>query len=238
MKLLRAHELRLHLPTRRAFEWWKIREPALAGHDDFASLVAEIQDPATSLEREDARLAALVRLSRYDDAAVVALLVLLAPRLAAKVRRFAAALPRDEAEAEIVAGLVDRVRRYDLGRRPSKVAANLVWDACRPLRRARDRHRAWTEATVPLGGTDTAHPRHTNGAAVDLAEDAILDLAVTARVITRPDAALIAATRLRGFTLADATRLVGLGYEAAAKRRQRAEAALAAWWTARAPEAA
>jgi hypothetical protein len=235
--LLRA-DLRLHLPTRRTWEWWKIREPALAGHDDFASLVTEIQDPATSLEREDARLAALVRLARHDNTAIVALLVLLAPRLAAKVRRFAAAFPRDEAEAEIVAGLVDRVRRYDLGRRPSKVATNLVWDACRPMRRARDRHRAWTEATVPLGGTDTARPRHANGATVDLAEDAILELAVTAGVITGPDAALIAATRLRGFTLADATRLVGLGYEAAAKRRQRAEAALAAWWTAQPPEAA
>ena len=43
--------------------------------------------------------------------------------------------------------------------------------------------------------------------------------------LTQVDAALIRATRVAGLTLTDAARLLGLSYEAAKKRRQRAEAA-------------
>jgi hypothetical protein len=227
---LLAADLAAHTPSPSEFRWWKVREPALGGLDDFEALVAEVQDPATSLEREDARLAALVRLAKDDNTAMLALVVVLAPRLAAKIRRFAPSMDSDDAEAEIVAAVVERVRRYDLQRRPAKVAANLLWDATRPLRKARDRQRAWTTFTVGLNGTDTAAPAGmSNDGGIELAPELILVLAVDAGVITATDAAFITATRLRGFTLVDAARLAGLGYEAAKKRRQRAEAALAAW---------
>jgi hypothetical protein len=228
---LLAADLAAHTPSPSEFQWWKVREPALAGLDDFDALVAEVQDPATALEREDARLAALVRLAKDDNTAMLALVVVLAPRLAAKVRRFAPSMNSDDAEAEIVAALIERVRRYDLQRRPAKVAANLLWDATRPLRKARDRQRAWTTLTVGLNGTDTAAPAASTSSdgGVELAPELILALAVDAGVITAASAALITATRLRGFTLVGAARLAGIGYEAAKKRRQRAEAALAAW---------
>jgi hypothetical protein len=55
--------------------------------------------------------------------------------------------------------------------------------------------------------------------------------AVTAGVLGAFDAALIEATRLNGLSLADAARLLGVSYEAAKKRRRRAEVAWLAWWS-------
>jgi hypothetical protein len=51
-----------------------------------------------------------------------------------------------------------------------------------------------------------------------------------AGVLNHEDITLIDATRRGGLNLTDAARLLGLGYEAAKKRRQRAEAGWAAWW--------
>jgi hypothetical protein len=44
------------------------------------------------------------------------------------------------------------------------------------------------------------------------------------------DATLVEATRLHGVELADAARLTGMSYEAAKKRRRRAEVAWLCWW--------
>jgi hypothetical protein len=54
--------------------------------------------------------------------------------------------------------------------------------------------------------------------------------AVTAGVLGTFDATLIEATRLNGLSLVDAAMLLGVSYEAAKKRRRRAEAAWVAWW--------
>lgn len=49
-------------------------------------------------------------------------------------------------------------------------------------------------------------------------------------VLAPVDAVLIKATRLNGIRLGDAALLLGLSYEAAKKRRQRAEATWVEWW--------
>jgi len=49
-------------------------------------------------------------------------------------------------------------------------------------------------------------------------------------VLTRIDARLIFDTRVVGTPLGEAGRRMGLSYEAAKKRRQRAEARWVAWW--------
>jgi hypothetical protein len=58
----------------------------------------------------------------------------------------------------------------------------------------------------------------------------VLALAVEAGVLCAEDAVLIRATRLDGVRLCDAARLCGLSYQAAKKRRRRAEVAWATWW--------
>jgi hypothetical protein len=54
--------------------------------------------------------------------------------------------------------------------------------------------------------------------------------AVDAAVLTHQDAHLILDTRVAGGSLQQAAQRHGLGYEAAKKRRQRAEASWVAWW--------
>lgn len=54
--------------------------------------------------------------------------------------------------------------------------------------------------------------------------------AIGAGVLTDLEVALIDATRLRGIGLRDAAALLGLSYEAAKKRRRRAEVVWAQWW--------
>jgi DNA-directed RNA polymerase specialized sigma24 family protein len=64
----------------------------------------------------------------------------------------------------------------------------------------------------PVAGTSTSEPTTDRD-----------QLALGAR-LSALDAALIQSTRLGGLSLADAAELLGLSYEAAKKRRQRAEA--------------
>ena len=221
-------------PSPRTFARWQALEPALADHDDLASLVAEVRNPDTPLERENARLAALIRLARRDDEALVALIIVLRPRIRAMARRFGASLDRPDAEAEYLTAFVARARRYDLDRLPPKLATNLLLGAARKLRATRDRHKTWRNTTVHLNGTDptTALPGPGAGAGlegVELSPHTTIALAVRAGAIKAADATLVTATKLDGLPLADAAHLLGITYEAAKKRRQRACAALAAY---------
>jgi DNA-directed RNA polymerase specialized sigma24 family protein len=216
-----------HGPSRRTFRWWKTHQPALAGVDDFAALVAELRDPTTTPEREDARIGALVALARSDNDALVALLIVLLPRLRAKVRRYGIGLDTDDAHAEIIAALISQVRRHNLGRRPHRVAPKLVWYATRQLRQARNRNNAWRTNTVALAGIDTAIPSTgPTRDGVEISAPTTMQIAVRDGILTATDAALITATGLAGLPLRDAAALLGLSYEAARKRRQRAQAAL------------
>lgn len=54
--------------------------------------------------------------------------------------------------------------------------------------------------------------------------------ALDAGVLAEHEARLISDTRVDGRTLAEVAYELGLAYEAARKRRQRAEAGWAAWW--------
>jgi hypothetical protein len=59
----------------------------------------------------------------------------------------------------------------------------------------------------------------------------LLRQAIARGAVTPRGAWLVWATRCAGLSLAEAGRLLDLGYEAAKKCRQRTEAALAAWLT-------
>ena len=88
---------------------------------------------------------------------------------------------------------------------------------------------ASTSATTPI--------RLPHAAAVELSAAAMLASAVDAGVVTGQDAQLILDTRIAGRSLREAAQRLGLRYETAKKRRQRAEARLATWWTSRAAPA-
>lgn len=106
----------------------------------------------------------------------------------------------------------------------SRVAANLLWDSTNRLVRAVRRERAWRNH-IDLGGC----AEHSSGWNTQGVPGVLADTDAGG-VLAPIDAVLIEATRLNGISLADAAVLLGISYEAAKKRRQRAEATWVGWW--------
>jgi hypothetical protein len=128
-----------------------------------------------------------------------------------------------DAIAEVLVGLVTAVHRFDLVRHEDRIASRLLAAARGQVTRHADRERAWCSRT-----TDKLDPDTFAGSAAVTRAPAFAT-AVRAGQLTALDAALIEATRVNGLTLRDAATLLGLNYEAAKKRRRRAEAS----WVAR-----
>ncbi len=123
-----------------------------------------------------------------------------------------------------VEGLYEAVAGYDAAQLEF-VATNLLALPTRRLRRATAHQQAWRRCD--------RHEHHTPiaDAVVEPPADALLAGAVDAGLLTAQDAQLILDTRIAGHSLRAAARRLGLPYEAAKKRRQRAEARWASWWT-------
>jgi len=151
----------------------------------------------------------------------VLLVYCLLPGLVGVTRRFCGLFNAADVWSETVVRLVDRVARYDFDRRPQRIAANLLLDTLNGVCRWARVESRTTQRAAGLDSEDSA----------DISPRIALAEAVARRVIDDLDAALIAASRVAGLPLRAAADLVGLSYEAAKKRRQRAEAALRIWWS-------
>jgi DNA-directed RNA polymerase specialized sigma24 family protein len=106
------------------------------------------------------------------------------------------------------------------------VARNLRRATNARLRSAREREDAWAAHTAPL---DAPVGEPAAEASVDVR--LLMRQAVEAGVVSSEVAELIALTRIHGVPLAAVAQRTGVTYEALKKRRQRGEAALAAWLT-------
>jgi hypothetical protein len=106
------------------------------------------------------------------------------------------------------------------------VAANILLDAARELRRAVPRVVATPTAEPIAPAAASAAHGPVDNAALELAE--VLHDAVAAGVIERRDAELIAQSRIAGRRIADIAAHHRLGTRALWDRRQRAERRLAA----------
>jgi hypothetical protein len=181
---------------------------------DYADVRRLLLDRECRPERKDALLLALVRRALVDPNGVLCVAACLYPGLCGIVGRYRDVLDRDDAWSVAAESLVGRIAVYDTEGRQCFVAANLLRLTARDMARVVRRERLWREH-------------------VDL-DEAVLDAIWDGGEETDPltdaprlsslDAALIRATRIAGLPLADAAALLGLSYEAAKKRRQRAEA--------------
>jgi hypothetical protein len=177
----------------------------------------------------DAVLLALVTrvVERGDELAARVLLQLLLPGTRNLARRWWALGDHDERAAAAVAAVYHRIRTYPLVRRPGRIAANVLLDAARDLRRA-----------VPTEGSTWADDRDRSAvvdatpahAAVELAD--VLTDAVDDGVLDLRDARLIAQSRIGGQRVADLAARQHIGSRTLWDRRQRAERRLASWATA------
>ncbi|HEV7760207.1 MAG TPA: hypothetical protein VGO78_14500 [Acidimicrobiales bacterium] len=180
-------------------------------------------------EDADAVLLALVRRAvTGDDLAARVLLQLLLPGTRNLARRWWALGDHEERAAAAVTAVYHRIRGYPVERRPGRVAANVLLDAARELRRAVPRLVVLPAADP--GGTD--HPvgagaaAPASHAAVELAQ--VLREAVDDGVLNRDDAELIARSRIAGHRVADIARHHHLGSRTLWDRRHRAERTLVA----------
>jgi hypothetical protein len=212
-------------PTGTQWVAWTQQEPALADltHQDMRGQL-RTADPG----RKDELLGALVRLVQADRGAFGVLAACLLPGLRHRIARHAPSLDREEALALMVDALYEAVASYDAAQHHQFIAEALLALPTRRLRRAVVAHRVWSSQ---VQHSDDGAP---DAAAPVLSPRALLWSAVEARVLTEHDARLIFDTRIAGRTLPEVARQLGLRYEAAKKRRQRAEARWVAWW---APEA-
>jgi hypothetical protein len=213
--------LRSYVPPAPCWAAWQTIEHGLAGVS-YAALRLHLLDRSCPPERKDAWLCALVRLAKADSDAALCVTACLYPGLCGIVRRYSDVLGVGDTWGELLASLARRVTRYDVEHRPQHVAANLLWDARHDLSRCARRELAW-HRRVELT-TDFAAEQH------DVGTPDVLEAAASAGTLKSVDATLIRSTRLDGLPLHDVAHLLGISYEAAKKRRQRAEAAWFAWW--------
>jgi hypothetical protein len=209
-------------PTRAQWGAWTRREPSLVGltYGDLRRVLR------TGCQyRKDELLGALVRATHADPGAFGVVAACLLPGLRRRIARYAPTLDRQDALAVVVDALYEAVAIYETTEQFRFVAGALLELPTRRLRRAVADQRSWS-----AHARDDADPTST-AAGVELSAPAMLAAAVGAGVIAGRDAQLILETRIAGWSLREAARRLGLGYEAAKKRRQRAEARWAAWWT-------
>lgn len=208
-------------PTSAQWDAWTQQEPALA---DLAYQDMRWQLRTAGPARKDELLGAVVCLVQSDPGAFGVLAACMLPALRHRVALHAPSLDRQDALAVIAAGLYEAAVRYDVEAHPRYVAEKLLALPTRRLRRAVALHRRWN-----------AHARHavdgvSHAAGPELSPRGLMAEAVDAGVLAEHEARLIFDTRVVGRTLPEVADELGLAYEAAKKRRRRAEARWAAWW--------
>ncbi|MGH9152392.1 MAG: hypothetical protein ACRD03_08360 [Acidimicrobiales bacterium] len=209
-------------PSRRQWRTWTRHEPGLAGLD-YDRMRDELRHGTA--DRKDELLTALVRLAQRNPEVVAVVVACLLPGLRALVGRHARGLEKAEALAVAVAGLCESIAHHPGGEAPF-VANRLLQLPKRRLQRA-----AILEDTWRRHGRQLSERAGVGVVRVELSASALLRLAVDAGVLTATDAWLIHATRIGGHTLGWAAGRLGVAYETAKKRRQRAEARWVARWT-------
>jgi hypothetical protein len=197
-----------------------------AGARTLAELEAHVRraDPAAA---DRILLALVTRTIDHDALAARVLLQLLLPGTRNLARRWWSLGDHDERAAAAVAAVYGRIRRYPLARRPGRVAANVLLDAARDLRRAvppATTHPAEDPGVLVVDQDADSADRGSAGELVEVLTDA-----VAAGVLDPRDARLIAQTRIAGARVADLATHARLGSRTLWDRRQRAERQLVAW---------
>ena len=169
-------------------------------------------------------LALVARAVDGDQLAARVLLQLLLPGTRNLARRWWALGDHDERAAAAVTAVYHRIRTYPLERRPGRVAANILLDAARELRRSVPRLPVTLSADPSVHAATTV-PAPSTSAAIELAE--VLSDAVREGIIEAQDAQLIARSRIAGHRVADIATHHRLSTRALWDRRHQAEHRLA-----------
>jgi DNA-directed RNA polymerase specialized sigma24 family protein len=198
---------------------WSEMEPALAGFATPEQLLRQLRDLRGQHRAEDEILIALVRQARTDPLAARVVLQALLPGLKNLARRILLeASEREELWSALLAHCWERIRRYPLERRPTRIAANTLLDTLKKttyeLKRQRRDRDLFSDEPSP---DQAAHPAHASDV------ERLVARAVAAAAITHDEAELILRTRIDGADLHALADEAGLAYHTLTVRRLRAE---------------
>jgi DNA-directed RNA polymerase specialized sigma24 family protein len=223
-------------PLRQALPDWQRKQPQLCRFSSVPQLLRFLHTTPPADTNEP--LLALLTLARSDQLAGRFLLQAILPALKSQAKRIVHPVElRDELWELLLFYAWDAIRNYPVERRRRSVAANLVLqvlhDTTRELRRANAHHSH--EVTGPLYGyalrtiaSPTSEQRVMAAPgqpvwATALDAETFILATVAAGRIGEEDADLILRTRIDGIPLRAIASLLGVGYDALRKRRQRAE---------------
>ena len=218
---------------------WRAQQPALRRFASPQQLLRFLH--AARSGETDAPLLALLSLARRDRLAGRLLLQAILPALRAQAERIVHERERREELWELLLFFAwEAICGYPTAERRFRVAANLVLqvlhDTTRELQRSTDptderpaRGLSHTLGTVPAAALDQPADANERPAPIREADaEALVLAAVAAGAISERDAQLILQTRVDGIGLRLIARVLGVGYDALRKRRQRAESQLRA----------
>jgi DNA-directed RNA polymerase specialized sigma24 family protein len=207
---------------------WAAYEAALARFEAPDWLIGFLWDKHAASEEKDRVLLALLRRARTEQLASRLLLQAMLPGLktlaAAMLKRNPEhgdpALEREELWQVLFVEMLERIKTYPLERRPGSVAANLVLDVKHAVLAEAQRARA-AAGELPLDEPlePDEQALHTRPG-VDVEEP--LRRAMAAKAITAADAELLLLVDVDGVALREAAGRVGLSYNLARIRVQRA----------------
>lgn len=198
---------------------WAADEPALAGFATPQQLLRHLRASRGNTRAEDAVLAALVRQASSDPLAARMVLHALLPGLKTLARRILLdADQRDELWSALLAHCWERIRCYPLERRPTRIAANVLFDALKKTTREFRRELRYRDRF----GDELPGDKHASPP-LDSDVQRLLARAVAAMAISREEADLILRTRIDGDDLHARASELGVAYHALKVRRLRAE---------------
>ena len=206
-------------PLQRRLRCWAVAEPALAGFATPQQLLRHLRSLRGRPAAENEILAALVRQAAIDPHAARVVLQALLPGLKALAGRLL--LDPDEREeiwSALLAHCWERIRRYPLERRPSRIAANVLLDTLQKTTRELKRQRRDRDELA-----SDVSPQPTALAPTGNDVERLLRRAVAATAISKQEAELILRTRIDGDDLGAIARETGVSYHALNTRRLRAE---------------
>ncbi len=133
------------------------------------------------------------------------------------------ALEREELWQVLFVSMLERIKTYPLDDRPRRIAANLRWDTKHVVLAELDRARV---ARHQLPREEPLEPVEESPPSTAEDVEAPLRRAVAARAISEADADLLLWVDVDGVPLREAAVRLGVSYNAAKRRRQRARRAL------------
>lgn len=221
-EVLARGQLRLELRT------WAAQEAGLARFESPDRLIGFLWDRRAASEEKDRVLLALLRLARRESLASRIVLQAMLPGLktlaAAMLKRHPEhgdpALEREGLWQVLFVEMLERIKTYPLERRPGSVAANLILDVKHAVLVEAQRARAAAGELPPDEPLEPDEQALRARPGVDVEEP--LRRAVEAKAITAVDAELLLLVDVDGVTLREAGDRLGLPYNLARIRVQRA----------------